>query len=90
MITSDLEACHMETEEEQKNQQTLVFTLLKNIGVVAMKLKLYHKTIKHIDKALKCQRSVMTQNDRVKCFYLIGKANRLIGELKMSQFYLEK
>jgi len=86
----DLEACHMETEEEQKNQQTLVFTLLKNIGVVAMKLKLYHKTIKHIDKALKCQRSVMTQNDRVKCFYLIGKANRLIGELKMSQFYLEK
>merc|ERR1712042_200228 len=43
---ADLEACHMETEEEQKNQQTLVFTLLKNIGVVAMKLKLYHKAFK--------------------------------------------
>lgn len=90
IAATDLEKCNLESEEEEKNQQTLLFTLFKNLAVVAMKLKDYHKTIKYGTKALSCPKTVMTANDRAKCNYLCGKANRIIGELKMSQMYLEK
>lgn len=87
---SDLEKCNLESEEEEKNQQKLLLTLYKNISVTAMKLKDYHKAIKYGTKALSCPKSVMSASDLAKCNYLCGKANRVIGELKMSQMYLEK
>jgi len=90
LAATDLEKCNLENEEEEKNQQTLLFTLFKNLAVVAMKLKDYHKTIKYGTKALGCPKHIQTANDRAKCNYLCGKANRLIGELRMSKMYLEK
>lgn len=90
LAATDLEKCNLENEEEEKNQQTLLHTLLKNMAVVSMKLKDYHKTIKFGTKALKCPDYVRTRNDNAKCNYLCGKANRLLGELKMSKMYLEK
>ena len=89
-LVSDLEKCNLENEEEEKNQQKLLLTLYKNISVTAMKLKDYHKAIKYGTKALSCPKSVLSAADLAKCNYLCGKANRVIGELKMSQMYLEK
>ena len=60
------------------------------MAVVSMKLKDYHKTIKFGTKALRCPNYVRTLSDSAKCHYLCGKANRLLGELKMSKMYLEK
>ena len=55
-----------------------------------MKLIDYHKTIKYGTKALSCPKQIQTAGDKAKCNYLCGKANRLIGELRMSKMYLEK
>lgn len=90
LAATDLEKCNLENEEEEKSQQTLLFTLFKNLAVVAMKLKDYHKTIKYGTKALSCPNHIQTASDKAKCNYLCGKANRLIGELRMAKMYLEK
>ena len=57
---------------------------------MALKLIDYHKTIKYGTKALSCPKQIQTAGDKAKCNYLCGKANRLIGELRMSKMYLEK